>query len=439
MMTRSFLALIVIVIAGCGRKETSTAPSAPTSPTENTNAVSPPEADPSTSPETDSVRFPSADLSTDVATLIAPLKTEQVRDGWINLFDGRSLFGWESNSPEVNWSVQDGAITADSGPQGLLLTYVPFADYELHCEFLMETGGNSGIFLRTEFAPKEVTADCYELNIVDDHPSGYLTGSFVGRQKTAEAIAGSGGWKTFDVKCEGNTFSVDLNGQRVLDYTDQTPTARPSGLIGLQKNAGKVQFRNVRLRPLRTFDIFAGSDLAGWHVVPGSAATFAATNQMIHGKGGQGFLESDIDFGDFVLQFDAATMTPTSNGGLFFRTEPGTPEAPSNGYEVQINNALTDGDRTLPKDGGTGAIFRRAAARIVAADDNRWTTITLVAAGPRFATWVNGYPVVAFADERDPDANPRKGLRLEPGRLSLQVHDPSTEVLFRALRLAPLP
>ena len=64
---------------------------------------------------------------------------------------------------------------------------------------------------------------------------------------------------------------------------------------------------------------------------------------------------------------------------------------------------------------------------------------TLVASGPRFASWVNGEPVVAFEDDRKPDENPRKGLRLEAGHLSLQGHDETTDVQYRNLNLAPLP
>ena len=65
------------------------------------------------------------------------LSAEEIADGWIQLFDGESLFGWKPNS-DVNWSVADGVITADKGTKpGLLLTSVPFADYELHCDFWM--------------------------------------------------------------------------------------------------------------------------------------------------------------------------------------------------------------------------------------------------------------------------------------------------------------
>jgi hypothetical protein len=421
---------VTFAISGCQR----TLPDAVAITT--VDSVAPTDQSPANAP---SASPASEQLSADVLALAAPLSVEQVRQGWIKLFDGSSLFGWTSSDERVNWAVTNGAITADSGPQGLLLTFVPFADYELHCEFQMAPGGNSGVFLRTIAQPKDVLTDCYELNIVDEHPAGFLTGGIVGKQKALEELKGSGGWKTFDIRCEGTHITADLDGKRILDFNDPSPAARRSGFIGLQKNAGKIEFRDVRLRPLSIKPIFQAENLEGWHPVPESKAKFTVDNGAIHVNGGPGFLETDGQYKDFVLQFDAATLAPDVNSGLFFRAERGTEKAPSNGYEVQVNHSLKDGKRDQPADAGSGAIFRRAAARIVAGDDRAWETTTLVAAGDRFATWVNGYPVVAWKDDRTDDPNPRKGRRLDAGHLSLQGHDPTTDALFRNLRVAPLP
>ena len=65
--------------------------------------------------------------------------------------------------------------------------------------------------------------------------------------------------------------------------------------------------------------------------------------------------------------------------------------------------------------------------------------MTLVATGSHMATWVNGRQVSDWTDTRPADANPRKGLRLEAGTLSLQGHDPTTDLLFRALKIAEVP
>ena len=109
-----------------------------------------------------------------------------------------------------------------------------------------------------------------------------------------------------------------------------------------------------------------------------------------------------------------------------------------NGYESQIHNGLKDGDPEQPADFGTGAIFRRQPARRIVARDREWFTQTLIATGPHFATWVNGYQVCDWTDSRPPHENPRNGLRLDGGTLILQGHDPSTDLLFRNLEAAEL-
>ncbi|MCA8991794.1 MAG: DUF1080 domain-containing protein [Planctomycetaceae bacterium] len=427
----SFIGLILLAFTfGCGPEPVQTETPEPevgeTTPAPETPVAS------------DEKKSPDADTASQVP-YENPLTAEEQQAGWLTLFDGHSLFGWESNNEEVNWHVADGAITADSGPTGLLVTHVPFADYELRVQFRMEAAGNSGVFLRTTKQPKEVTADCYELNIVDDHPSGFLTGSFVGRQKTEAPISGSGDWKTFRVLAQGRRFEVFLDDQPILDYSDETDSFRPTGLIGLQKNAGKIEFRDIRLKPLSLDPLFNGEDLTGWHTVPGSKSEFSVVDGAIHVVNGQGFLETDQTYGDFILQAESETHAERLNSGYFFRLNKGTEEAPSNGYEVQIDNGF-DGDRHHPSNQGSGAIFRPGIpARYVVANDNEWFTTTLVASGPRMMTWVNGYPVLAWEDTRKPDENPRRGLRTAAGHISLQGHDPTTDVSFRNLRIKELP
>ncbi len=134
---------------------------------------------------------PAAEIS---AVPRPPLTPAAIAAGWISLFDGRSLFGWQA-SGDVNWSVRDGVIRADRGGPGLLLTTFELADYEFRCDYRLEKGGNSGIFLRTPVSPKDPARDCYELNLCDSHPT-FPTGSIVGRQKAAGSFHGEGEWMT---------------------------------------------------------------------------------------------------------------------------------------------------------------------------------------------------------------------------------------------------
>jgi hypothetical protein len=133
---------------------------------------------------------------------------------------------------------------------------------------------------------------------------------------------------------------------------------------------------------------------------------------------------------------EAKTNGPGLNSGVFFRSIPGEY---NNGYESQIQNAVHDNDPAKPVDCGTGGIFRRQNARRVVASDGHWFAKTIIADGPHMAVWVNGFQVSDWTDERAADDNPRKGLRLKPGTLQLQGHDPTTDIRFRALRAIELP
>ncbi len=363
----------------------------------------------------------------DVPLPAGTLDAELWADGWISLFDGETLFGWEAGS-DADWRVEDGAIVVSSGEKGLLTTTTEFTDYTLRAEFCAAPGTNSGIFLRTPARPTDPTKDCYELNIAPpDNP--FPTGSLVGRQKAD--VEPAEGWRQFEVTLMGPRVTVLLDGQQVLDYTDPQPLGR--GRIGLQLNEGEVAFRRILLKPLGTEPIFNGKDLAGWNTYPEMESRFTVREGgELHVAGGRGQLETQQSYGDFLLQLEVRTNASHLNSGIFFRCIPGET---MNGYEAQIHNGFHDGDRTRPIDCGTGGIFRRQDARVVAANDQQWFAMTLVAQGRHMAVWVNGLQVTDWTDTRDQDPNPRNGLRLEPGTIMLQGHDPTTDISFRNLRI----
>ena len=358
------------------------------------------------------------------------LTAEQAADGWLQLFDGETLFGWKPSN-KANWRVEKGVIVVDQGDKGLLCTTTQFANYELSVDFRSAQATNSGIFLRTSPTPANVERDCYELNIAPaDNP--FPTGSFV-RRKKAAAVADSTAWQTFLVTCDSGKFSVQLNGKQVLDYTDPAPLGR--GFIGLQLNSGRVEFRNIRLKPLG----LKLEKLGEWKRQSADEKFQTDVNSVdeLHLHGGRGQLESKATFGDFVVRSQIRSNGQGSNSGLFFRSIPGQM---TNGYECQLQNRYgKDGPDKRMIDCGTGGICRRQNARKIVAKDGEFYTLTLIAAGNHFASWVNGYPTADWTDTRKPDDNPRRGYRAAAGSLILQGHDAATDYNFRNLCVAELP
>ena len=125
-----------------------------------------------------------------------PITTEDLAEGWIQLFDGATLFGWQA-ATQANWQVTDGAITVSEGDAGLLYTTTEFSNYTLHLEFKSDPETNSGIFLRTSGTPTDPAKDCYEFNIAPlDNP--FPTGSLVARKRVTPQVE-STQWHTVQI------------------------------------------------------------------------------------------------------------------------------------------------------------------------------------------------------------------------------------------------
>ncbi len=377
---------------------------------------------------------PVIDTSIDIDGLMeARLSKADLDFGWIRLFDGQSMMGWEPSS-KANWRIEEGAIVVDSGEQGFLFTTSRFGDFELQLEFLADATTNSGIFLRTPRKPTAPGKDCYELNIAPpDNP--FPTGSLVDRAKANSESIGEldmAEWHTLHALADGAHIQIWVDGHDASDYQDDTGLM--SGFVGLQFREGKIRFRDIRIRPI-TYTVLPAKELADWKASDGEGFQGKLDDEgALLLSGGKGHMELMQTLGDFCVQTRVKTLASNVNSGIFLRCIPGEE---MNGYECQLHHGFNK-DRRLPADSGMGAIFRRQPARAVLSDEEETAHVTVVADGSHFASWVEGIQVVDWTDTRDADPNPRKGLRLEAGTLQLQAHDPSCKVKLDALGISPI-
>ena len=358
--------------------------------------------------------------------LAARLPVDELQQGWIRLFDGQTLMGWTPTS-EANWHVKDQTIIATEGANSLLCTSVPFTDYEIALEFRAEENTNSGLFLRTPLVPNDPARDCFELNIAPEE-NPFPTGSVVFRQRRTETVSqpSPNQWHSLRAIVRGDRVETWLDNIKTCDYQDTTNLR--SGFIGLQFREGKIEFREIKLRPLAEEMLLGKMD--SFKPAVKVRADYDSAGALTI-SGGRGFVESSFLFGDGVIQFIAETLAPNVNSGLFFRCIPGED---MNGYECQLHHGFS-GSRLAPVDSGSGAIFRRQPARAVLSDEGKPSFVTIVVAGDKISTWVHGVQVVEWVDTRKADPNPRRGLRREPGTIMLQGHDPECKVRFQSIKI----
>ena len=177
------------------------------------------------------------------------LSKAEADEGWLLLFDGKSLKGWDARSTfeagaNGNWSVRNGAIYCPGTTPGWLSSAGSFSNYTLKVEFRGTEKVNSGVFLRSqkEGAPHQTG---YELQIWDYQPQGFLTGSLVGSVKAGPAKVQGGEWNKYLITADGDRFVVLLNGKKVLDAHDGKHAA---GVIGFQcQKDNAIEFRDIKL------------------------------------------------------------------------------------------------------------------------------------------------------------------------------------------------
>jgi len=199
-------------------------------------------------------------------------------DGFQALFNGRDLTGWkglvgnpktraEMSEEELkaaqavadekmraHWSVKDGVIVFD-GKGDNLCTAEDYGDFELYVDWKIESGGDSGIYLRG--SP--------QVQIWDTRHEPYFqlgaekgSGSLWNNQKhenlaLTHADKPVGEWNTFWIKMVGEHVQIKLNGELVTDtvmenYWERDKPIYATGQIEIQNHGNPLYFKNIYIR-----------------------------------------------------------------------------------------------------------------------------------------------------------------------------------------------
>ena len=175
--------------------------------------------------------------------------------GWITVIDGATgLDNW-NRIGDANWRAQDGAIVADRGKGGYLVSKNSYRDFQIRAEFWADHTTNSGIFLRLSDPAKITATNSYEVNIYDQRPEpSYGTGGIVNFAKLSPMPKAGGKWNTFDITAKGSQLIVVLNGAQTVNIQNgqftQGPFALQYGSLPKGAVGGVIKWRKVQIREL---------------------------------------------------------------------------------------------------------------------------------------------------------------------------------------------
>ncbi|HWA26294.1 MAG TPA: DUF1080 domain-containing protein [Lacunisphaera sp.] len=227
-----------------------------------------------------------------ILTAQTPGPTADPDAGFVPIFDGTSLAGWDGD-PKY-WRVEDGAIVGEITPETIVKrnTFIIWrggepADFELKLEYRISNKGNSGVNYRSvqltdvpwslagyqadidgedrEKIPYRWTGQNYEergrtflakrgeIVRVDDSAKPTVIGS-LGDAAALAAFIKPGDWNEYHLIARGGVITHILNGHVMsVVVDDDVKNRRTKGLIGVQVHVGppmKVEFRHIRLKVL---------------------------------------------------------------------------------------------------------------------------------------------------------------------------------------------
>jgi len=204
------------------------------------------------------------------------LTAAEKAEGWILLFDGKSLDDWmTSNGGTSNRPIEEHSINPHGSGHYMLVHRQLWENFVLALDFRISQGCNSGVFVRTfplqPRSRKDVGYNDIEIAIDDTATAGYHdTGAIYDLARPSKnAMKPAGEWNHLKVTCDKSLIVVRLNGEQVtevdLNQFDR-PELRPDGsrhkfdlafkdhprkgYIGLQDHGSDCWFKNIKLKPL---------------------------------------------------------------------------------------------------------------------------------------------------------------------------------------------
>lgn len=216
------------------------------------------------------------------------LTQEEIAEGWKLLFDGQSTEHWRGYNmdsfPDQGWTIENDALVfrapqSDTWSSGLdIITRETFQDYEFKIEWMIEEGGNSGIFYHVLEQPTQaIYWSGLEMQILDNENHPDADQGIAGNRKAGslydlipadpQNTKPYGEWNSVTIVSNGPKVEHWQNGEKILEYERWTVEwfemirnskfnghpefgAMQRGHLGLQDHGDEVKFRNIKIKEL---------------------------------------------------------------------------------------------------------------------------------------------------------------------------------------------
>jgi hypothetical protein len=192
-------------------------------------------------------------------------KKANAQNGWISLFDGKTLNNWKASENPSTFKVDSGMIIVN-GPRAHLfytgdVMKHDFKNFEFKAVVMTTPGSNSGIFIHTSYQETGWPSKGYEIQVNNSHTDWRRTGSLYAVEDVREVYVKDYEWYTETIIVKDKKVTIKINDKTVVEYTEpdgiENTEGRKekhlsSGTFALQGHdpKSKVYYKEVMVRPL---------------------------------------------------------------------------------------------------------------------------------------------------------------------------------------------
>jgi len=245
------------------------------------------------------------------------LKEQYLKDGWCQLFDGHTDYGWKTQTEGPyaggKFTFGQNEICSDDRHPGLIYTQIPFGDVSVRFNYWAEKDSEVYLLMKTPPDPADLNRSCYTF-VLNSRLSSYPRGIPLGRHHlplhTLREMRelwddprneNEGTWHSVIVKFAKNEYQVWFDKRPPETYFDYNPIA--SGHIAFLVAKGKVRFRDILWQPNQSVSLFDTqfTNELPWRLSEGTE--FSKHEEDIFSLRG-GSVESKGLFTNFMLQME---------------------------------------------------------------------------------------------------------------------------------------
>ena len=172
-----------------------------------------------------------------------------------SIFNGKDLTGWDVPDNNIWFTVKDGVLKLENGPQKkgqTLWTSDEYENFEMEFDFKMGKGTvDSGVYVRN--SREQIQIGISGSLKRDMTGSPYISGKgYPVEAKGVKELLKLDDWNTMKICAEGKKYTVWLGGEKIMTY--ESDSAIKKGKIGSQLHGNRVmsiEYRNLKARSLK--------------------------------------------------------------------------------------------------------------------------------------------------------------------------------------------